>query len=366
MRPQDRRALISKYDAKIKQATSKALTGETADDLAAGLAEIDNYAKLLALPEHRWTVDAGVAVLFALLCLAVAGTLWTVKRNDNNVSLTLDTQNLQGQLAEPWSLRSEVSSQLVHIERASKLSSPNLDLAIDDPGGDAWVRLEGGTLSLESLELEEGAVLALASEDNQFGLFISGRPVRGTLAISGTGTLTAGTRAGKPSISHAYQTGNGPPETLDFAVRDPEHVPLHITIHAPQKWSLGRLRLQNLSFLVEETGNSPQSYFVSGVRSGVLTFNDTPGQPLTISEGDVFAIKDVRHAPVEIRSEKGIIHVSFSGVAGGITMGQGEARRQLAPSYLEYLYSKQKLSFFWGSAVGIWGVLWGIRKTIFR
>ena len=238
------------------------------------------------------------------------------------------------------------------------MSAPDLGLDLRDTQGDAWVRLDGGTISLENLELEKGTVLALTYSGDELSLFISGKPIRGTLAISGNGKLTAGTRAGEPSLTRTYQIGDGPP--------DPGQVPLHIALHAPRSWALGRLALNNLNFLVEETRNVPEADFVSGIVSGTLTFNDVPWQPLTISEGDVLTIRDAGRAPVEIRGDKGIIQVTRSGVAGQVTLGLGEAKRQLAPSYLEYLYNQKKLSFFWGSAVGIWGVLWGIRKTIFR
>ena len=158
MKTTERRALIAKYENKIREATRKALTGETTDEWKADLSEIDSYAKLLALPEHRWTADAGLAVLFSLLCLFVAGTLWTLKRTHNNISLVLETHNLQAALTSPWSLQKELSSPLFFVERASTLSAPDLGLDLSDTQGDAWVRLDGGTISLENLELEKRSI----------------------------------------------------------------------------------------------------------------------------------------------------------------------------------------------------------------
>jgi hypothetical protein len=360
--------LARQYKTKIEQATADALRGAAPEELQPRLQQIETYGKLIALNDKQhWTADAKWAVLAGLLCLGVASLLWSYKVRKNSISLTADTETLHGELKSDWHLDHPFSSSLLHIERVSKLDAPNLGVSgvsLDDPQGDAWVRLEGGKISLQSLDLKQGTSLTLDADPTEVSLSVKHQPMHGKITIMGKGTITACCQPQGTRVHGSYDLHI--PEILKFEVSDPGSVSSTITIHNPQKWSLGKAPFANLSFTKEETRDFTETSFASGIKSGSLTFNDTGWPPQAISERDILAIHATGPSLVEVSGKDGLIHVSLNGVAGGVTMGQGDARRELAPSYLEYLYNKKKFSFFWGSAIGIWGVIWGIRKTIFR
>jgi hypothetical protein len=360
-----KKVLARQYKTKIEKATGDALRGAAPEELKPQLQQIETYGKLIALNDKQhWTADAKWAVLAGLLCLGVASLLWSAKVRKNSISLTADTETLQGELKSDWHLDDSFRSGQLHIERVSKLEAPNLGVSLDDPQGDAWVRLEGGKISLQSLDLKQGTSLTLDADPTEVSLSVKRQPMHGKITIMGKGTITAGSQPEQTSVHGSYDRVI--PETLEFEVSDPGSVASSVTIHNPQKWSLGKAPFANLSFTKEETRDFTETSFASGIKSGSLTFNDTGWPPQAISERDILAIHATGPSLVEVSGKDGLIHVSLNGVAGGVTMGQGDARRELAPSYLEYLYNKKKFSFFWGSAIGIWGVIWGIRKTIFR
>jgi hypothetical protein len=360
-----KKELAQQYKNKIDKATGDALRGVPPDELQSQLQQIESYSKLVSLNDKQhWTADAKWAVLVGLFCLGVASLLWSYKVRKNSVSLTVDTETIQGVLKSDWHLDKPFRAELLHVERVSKLEAPNLHVSLESPQGDAWIRLDGGKIRLQSLDVAQDASLALAADPTEVGIFVSGQPMRGKITIMGKGEITGGSEPGQTLVRRSYDLDV--PETLEFSVSDPRAVPSRLTIHNPQKWSLGKAPFASLNFAVEETRDFTETSFASGIKSGSLTFNDTAWPQQAISERDILAIHDTRQCVVELSGQDGLIHVSLNGIGGGVTIGQGDAKRELAPSYLEYLYNKKKFSFFWGSAIGVWGVIWGIRKTIFR
>ena len=142
-------------------------------------------------------------------------------------------------------------------------------------------------------------------------------------------------------------------------------MPTRVTVHDQGKWSLGGAPFANLNFTLGEIHDVTTIDFVSGIKSGTLTFNDTNWPPQPVSERDMLAIHQTGDARVEVDGRDSLIHVTLNGVVRNVTLGQGDAERQLGPSLLEYFYSKKSAGFF-AAAVGfVWSMIWGIRRTIF-
>ena len=217
---------------------------------------------------------------------------------------------------------------------------------------------------MQSMDIDKGASVSLSANPGQVSFFVSRQPMRGKITVVGQGTITAGSKPEETSVRRTYDIEI--PETLEFVVSDPQLVPSSLTVYDPQKWSLGRAPFADLNFTREEIRDVTETIFIPSIKSGTLSFNDTAWPVQTISEQDILSIHKTGQSVIEIGSDSPLIHVALNGVVEGVTLGQGDARRQLAPSYLEYLYNKKKLSFFWASVVGIWGLIWGIRKIIFR
>ncbi len=361
----ERRQLEELSKEKVRRAIADAQDKTVSpEQLKTDIDQIDRYARLLKLTESKFTAEAGFAVLVAVICVAIAAYLWSHKVSRSSISLTAETESLQGELLTDWRLDNPFRSALVHVERVNHLDAPNLGLTIDDSEGDAWASLDGGQVTIQSLQIDRGAMVAIASDQKQLSLFISRKPIRGKLTIVGKGTISAGFKPDHETVNRPYDIEI--PETLDFEVTDPRSVPTQLTVHDPGPWSLGRVPFANLNFAIEEVRDLTTSDFVSGIKSGTLIFNDVNGPPQPVAERDMLAVHHTGDARVEISGNASAIHVALNGVVKTVTLGQGDAERQLGPSLLEYFYNKKSAGFF-AAAVGfIWSMIWGIRRTIFR
>jgi hypothetical protein len=359
-----RAELEKRYQQHVQNAISASLDDSESVRLKTEMDAVESYSKLLALTRPVWTGDSIAAVAVAILCVAVASFLWNHKVPRTNVSLTTQTESFRGNLVAPWHLDRPFQSNLMHLERLTTVSCPNLGLSINDESGETWLRLDGGHLTLQSMDVETGASLQITTAQDEVDLFLSGKPIRGSLTVSGKGTMTAGARPGESSISRPYDLPV--PETVEFSVADPRAVPSELTIHSPQKWSLISVPLGNISFQMETVRAPGESETISGIKSGSLRFNDTAWPVMDLSEGELLTVHKTQDARTEVSGQSGLMHLSLNGFVKNVTVGDSESKEELAPSYLEYLYNTKAFAFFWGAIVFVWGILWGIRKTIFR
>ncbi len=360
----ERARLSEIYRDKIATARRLALDSGKNEELKTEVADIENYAKLLSFVETRWAPDWAVAAIVAVFCLAVASFLWSTKVSTTNISMTLETESLRGTLSHDWRVDLPFQSNAMHFENLSDVSAPNLGLAINGGRGDAWFKLEDGQLSLERLQVDQGASVQMTVNKSQVGLFVTQRGVRGKLTVLGKGILTAGPEPGRQTVRREYTIEI--PETIEFSVGDPKGVPSRLTIHSPQKWNLGKIPFADVTFALEETRDLSETELVSGIKSGSVRFNDTSWPPIELSENEIVSVHQMDGARIELRSGDGTAHVTLNGLVKDVTVGDSRTRQELAPSLLEYLYNKKSLTFFWGAIVFLWGILWGIRKTIFR
>jgi hypothetical protein len=359
------RARLSRlYRERVASAIRLALDPKKSEDLKTNIEEVENYSKLLSLVEARWSADWIAAAIVAVVCLAVASFLWSTKVSATNVSMTLETESIRGMLGHDWRVDDPFQSSAMHFENLSAVQAPNLGLAINGGKGDAWFSLAGGQLTLEGLQVDQGASIQMTVDKSQVGLFVTQRGVRGKLTVLGKGTLMAGPEPGSQTVRRTYAIEV--PETIEFSVVDPKGVPTRLTIHSPQKWNLGKIPLTDAMFALEETRDLSEAELVSGIKSGSVHFNDTSRPSLELSENEIVSVHRTDEARIDLRSSDGTAHVTLNGLVKDVTAGDSQTRQELAPSLLEYLYNKKSVTFFWGAIVFLWGILWGIRKTIFR
>ena len=364
MNRKERARLKNLYRDKVAHAVHAALHPMEAGGLKREVEEIESCSKLLSLVESRWAPDWGAAVMVAVVCLTVASFLWSTKVRSTNVSMTVETGSLRGTLSQDWRVEAPFQSSAMRFENLSDVQVPNLGLAIRGGVGDAWFKLEGGQISLESLQIDKSASFQMTVDRSQVSLFVTARGVRGKLTVIGRGKLTAGTEPGAQTMQKEYNIEI--PETIDFGVRDPRGVPSRFTVHSPQKWNLGRMPFADVGFALEEIRDLSQTELVSGIKSGSVRFIDTSWPAMALSENQIVFVHKAERGRIDVRGGEGSAQVTLNGLVKDVTVGDSQTRQELAPSYLEYLYNKKSLAFFWGAIVFGWGVLWGIRKTIFR
>jgi hypothetical protein len=356
--------LAARREERITEVVRRLLDGDEASSVRPDLEEIDVYSRLIAArPPSRkshWTLPASVA----LICIVAAGILWSLKIPRTNVSMTVDTDSLSATLGKPWRTDDAFHSPLMHFERLSTIQAPNLGLAIDQGAGDAWFELNGGQIDLQTLEIDKGAMVEFNADRDELEIYASGGRLTGRITVTGNVRVTAGPRAGETSVNSPYQIDI--PETVEFAVNRPQSVPTQLTVHSPKPWSLGRLQATGLSFAREELKGAGERSLTSGLKSGTARFADTAWPVLDLREGDLLTMHPTKSAVLEARGADGVIHMTVNGAVSGFRVGDSTTGMELAPSYLEYLYNKKSLAFFWSAIVFLWGFIWSVRNTIFR
>jgi hypothetical protein len=359
-----RDSLEAQRKERIARASRRLLDGESPQAVRPELDEIDTYSKLLGAiePEQRrtWIVPAVVAVI----CVIVAGLLWSMKVRSTNIFMTAETENMRFTLGRPWRIEHAFHAPQIHAERLSIVHAPNLGLNFDESSADAWFELNGGTSDVEFLEIDGGGSVEAGSGRDEVDLYASNARLRGKISVTGKVTVTGGPRAGETTVEQSFQLDV--PETVEIAVSKPQRIASQLSIHTPGAWSLGRPSVNRLDFNREELRDAGQRSLVSEVKSGTLRFDDVSWPPVELREGDMVSVRPAASAVLMARGEKEAIHVTLSGAANEVRVGDASSQRQLAPSVLEYLYSQKSLSFFWGAIVFLWGFIWSVRNTIFR
>ena len=356
--------LATRREERIASVVRRLLDGDAASSLRPEIEEIDAYSRLItARPPARkshWALPAVVA----FVCIAAAGILWSLKIPRTNISMTVDTNSMSATLAKPWRIDDAFHSPLMHFERLSSIQAPNLGLAIDQGAGDAWFELNGGQIDLQSLEVDKGTIVEFNAGRDEVEIYASGGRLTGRVTVMGNVRVTAGPRAGETSVNSPYQIDI--PETVEFAVNRPQSVPTQLTVHSPKPWPLGRPQATSLSFAREELKGAGERWLTSGLKSGTARFTDTAWPALDLREGDLLTMHPTKSAVLDARGADGVIHMTVNGAVSGFRVGDSTTGSELAPSYLEYLYNKKSLAFFWSAIVFLWGFIWSVRNTIFR
>jgi hypothetical protein len=357
-----RRLLRAKREEQIEKATREIVARGDAVAAKAALEQIQIYSALLAeadrLPAREWMWPAVVTSL----CIAVIGILWSVHVPRTDVSLSLDTTSVRAVLTDSWRLEDAFHSPLMHFERLANIAAPNLGISIEG-SNDAWVELEGGQIVLQSLEFKDKAMLEIFADGNEIKMFASRAPFSGTVSVMGKITVSAGPSAGNVSTHRSYQIEI--PETIEFSVTDPQNVPTQFSIHSPNKWSFSKPRVSDISFVKEEVSGAGERALTSGVKSGTARFKDTSWPTLDFREGDLLRVNRTESARLDAQGDGHSMHVTLNGLVGSLTVGDSETRKDLAPSYLEYMYNRKSLAFLWSGIVFLWGLVWRISKTVF-
>ena len=360
VRAQLRRVFDERLDVVMRRLAGGGSVAAVKDDLD----WLDATAKVLSFGRGTWTGDALPATLVALVCVAVASVLWGTTLSRTNISLSVESDSLRGDVAKDWTLEPRIRGELVHLERVESLQAPNLGLAIESQAGDAWVRLEGSGVVLQSLRVRRGARFELSTANDATAMFIQRAPFEGRVTVVGHAHVMAGPRTGRTTVDREVEIEI--PETIEFAVSASQGVASSLTIHASQSWRFGVLPLSSVGFSSETSKEPGTVALTSGLKAGQLRFNDATWEPITIRENETLSLRRIDAARSEAAVNGGTISTTVNGVVGDVVLGESEATRRVAPSYLDYFYNRQSVAFFWGCAVFLWGCLWGIRKTLFR
>ena len=127
---------------------------------------------------------------------------------------------------------------------------------------------------------------------------------------------------------------------------------------------LNDLRVQGLSFLRDIAEQPGTVGFVSTLIDGRLVLSDTT-ETVDLRAGEHLSLQGVTGRVTEMRVGDPL-SITFEGSAREIRTGPEGFQHDLRPTYFGYLYHEKRLPFFFSTIGFLWGMLWAIRKMLFR
>ena len=351
------------YRTRLDEAVGLAVQGKDATE---AVKHLDALEKLLKATESAWSRDSRIAFSIGLTCVLVALYLWSAAIPTTNVTLRVESTAVQGRLAGPWTLPHAVRASLIHAEGLSSVVAPNLGVALTGDGTGLWFETGATQLTLNSLTVAGPASVAIDTSARELALSLGGGNVRGVVTANGELQIksgTADTARGEPKWT---RTTLIVPETIAFSLKGPPLASIRLVLHDPTDWDLGIVKLNDLDFVLKRPGEMADSAFSSAVLSGTLKFNDASWDAFQLQENDVISAQIKGRSVIRIKSIGDHVGTALDGVVGPVTLGDPGSRRTIAPSFLEYLYTRRSLSGAFSTVVLLWGILWGTKRTLFN
>jgi hypothetical protein len=357
-----RQRLVAQRAEELETIANRLLTSPTAE-VREHLDRLEVYARLLTLLQPRLSREWLLAVFVAVLSLAGAGLLWGLQVGATRLTLDLQSEAVVVKLAQPWTWRGELPLDTRQVELATltALETPELFAPLSSEDDNAWIRLQGGKAALEKLQLGHHGILEIDTlQKDHLEVYVHQAAMDGRFMVWGTTRVQAGVVPGTLSIDIERELFV--PETIVFRAEGKGARPVQLKLCPGEPWVLRHLPVQGLAFtrqIPTEPGENP---FVSTIKSGTLTLTDV-GQQVTLQENDSLSFIGLQGRLAEVRSGDAL-HLRFEGTARQVALGPAGFQQSLAPSLLKYYYHQEPLKFFWGAVVFLWGMLWGIRKTV--
>ena len=85
---------------------------------------------------------------------------------------------------------------------------------------------------------------------------------------------------------------------------------------------------------------------------------------IKLERGDRLSLKEAEGRVSELRVANGV-QMRFAGTAKSVRIGFLDSEHDFTPTVLEYLYHHKNLAFFVSAVTLIWGILWGMKNTLF-
>jgi len=334
-------------------------------DIADRVRRLETYTEVLTFLQPRISREAMLSVVVAIISLALAGFLWSVRVAETRLTLKVQSTSVAMQFAKPWSWRGNLplEPRLVTLEAMTVLESPELFTRLVSPRGDAWLQVVGGTIALVALHLEEDGRVELDRRTAEtLEIYTRNAPLVGQLTIRGAARLKAGIATGDASLHTPVDVEI--PETLSFRAEGQGAVPAKLRLSPQEPLEIHNAQVQELRFGREIPTEAGEITFVPTILSGSLLLRDV-AESRTLREGEPLTLAGIRGRLVELHAGE-TISLQFEGTARQVWIGPSDAHHDLAPSLLRYYYHREPLTFFWSAVVFFWGILWSIRTTVFH
>jgi hypothetical protein len=217
-----------------------------------------------------------------------------------------------------------------------------------------------GSISLATLAfpIETRVWLRQTEVPHQYRLSLKGPSLKLQADVNGPLQIAL---AGRGIEQRDFQT----PRALHMQAGADE-VDLDLTLPETAKGALSsQLSASDVSlFHVDEFQNSDQTLVrqLSTVLSGTIYFSALNDQQRQLRQGETIRFEKSDGEFRTIRMQDDHIDVKFHGRVRGLTIGTGENRRSLMPTWLDWLRAHHGLSLLWGSAFYLFGLIVGVLR----
>ena len=356
------RRLRNAHSTTAAAAAEKALAGQpVADDLA----RLKEYEQLIELSRRPTRTNLIAAATVGAACLLIAGFAWALHIPTTKVHATIVSDAISFRLADDWrwSGNWRLSDGLFRIDEVGELALPPELSAQPELRGRAWLDVERGQLALSELELGvHGTLGLLRNPTGAIHLLAANAALRGQAQIFGTPVLSAGEMPSQPA---GLRTPNWEiPGIIGFYDSGQRSIPARIELSAKDSIVWRNIPIERLSF-AQEAGTGEGPTFISGIRSGPLTVSETD-EKFTLREKDHLSLDLASGIIQELELGSDALRISFEARARRVSSGVTGFEANLAPTWLSYIYHRERLGFFWGFVGVLWGVLWSARQLLFK
>jgi hypothetical protein len=127
------------------------------------------------------------------------------------------------------------------------------------------------------------------------------------------------------------------------------------------------LRADSLSLIqVDQAGDEARSIIrrTSAILSGALYFESLDGQERKLRHGEMLELSGARGEITELRVGPDHLGLRYRGRVEGLSIGAGESRRSLMPTWLEWLKARRGAWLLWGTAVYLFGLGMGFLRWL--
>ena len=335
-------------------------------DLTEPIRRIETASKLLAARNALARDNKKWAIVVSLTCLIITALLWGMHISKTAIVLNIRSEIIGVKLAETWSWEGAlpINSPSTRLNGLTNIDAPILGPPISSPQSDAWMRIENGKVDLAKLHVEKDSTLEVKQHSNgHFVLHSRGGTFSGELRVLGAPTLKVSrTMTGK---IHAVQPELFIPETIVFTAEPSEAVPATIQAYLNKIWTLHGIPIAKLGLHHIVPDEPAEVARVSGILEGTLRLPEV-SRTIVLQKEDFLTLGDIQNGRITtFKMSKNGISFVFQGTAKGIWLGPENFVQSLAPTYLEFLYHNEPLMFFGTIVSVLWGILWGIRQTLF-
>jgi hypothetical protein len=310
-----------------------------------GFARLD-VRDLPAAVRRGWPRVRVVAVRWAWLVILLTGTVLitvssVLRVEEAAVTLRIQCDSVGFALDREWAWDGRIrSADSAAVENVSRIESALFADGVRGTPADAWLRLEGGSTSLDRLDLATAVRLEMEIDDeNGVSFSITGGPAAGQLQATGAPRVAAGNGRGVATL--LYPPPLEPPEAVTFRTigTDARPATVRMRIHSPAV--LPGFLVNELWFRRRVAPRPGLPEWQSTIHEGTARLGDVSREE-KLEEGQHLRLDGVRGRVISVRIGD-TIDVLFDGRARSVRTGFDERpARELKPTVLASWHQKYK------------------------